>query len=361
MNIIFSIFFASFALLQPSLAHAWTTSFEATTAPASMNSLHQANALSNATGSGLFGQYGSSFKMFMSEATTFLDVTSGVQPAPSPGFFGGVFTTNAYNFFSLRQSDAGQTYLAVTMPTMDANYNVINTGLRVYKRNATSWQQIGPDSLSSTGAGDHSALVHLGFIDNAAPMVLWTYKSSNCENLFAARWDSTAWQPMGTGATSEGQGIAGNSVLDPVLAVGPDTRPVAVYCDFSVATNPEIRALRWNGTAWEALGPDSGNISQSANFSIQPSALFDADGVLHVAWAEFVGVQDYPQSWWIERQTHGYGMTHFDGTDAVFQNLKSPRDTSGTYLNASTSWTQGQWVASTRTTNGSMWHLTSPT
>lgn len=332
----------------------WSTVFDVTSPSVSMYSLHQSSIFSS-SGFGLFGRYGSSFKIYHSSGNNFVDTTSGVQPYPSPGFWGGMLTTNAYNFFSIRQSEEGLVYLAVTMPAMDSNYNVINTGLRVYKRNTDGWQQIGPDNISSSEDGDHCALVHLGFVDDVVPMLLWTYKSSNCENLFAARWDTTAWQPMGAGATTEGQGIAGNSVLDPVLVVGPDKRPVAVYCDFSVASNPEIRALRWNGTIWEALGPDSGNVSQSANFSIQPSAIFDADGVLHVAWAEFVGVQDYPQAWWIERQTHGSGMTHYDGTDAVFQNLKSPRDMAGTYLDASTSWTQGQWIVKIRKYTNNQW------
>ncbi|WP_428558619.1 MAG: hypothetical protein ACP59X_12205 [Solidesulfovibrio sp. DCME] len=264
-------------------------------------------------------------------------------------------TTNASNFFSLARSSDDALYLAYTVPSLDSGYNVLSTALRVARLDGSSWTAVGPDSIAPSGFGDHSALVHLGFLANDVPMLLWTYKSSDCENLFAARWDGSTWQPMGPGAMNEGGGIAGSSVLDPVLAVGPDGLPVAVYCDFSVATNPEIRALRWDGTSWSPLGGDQGNISQSANFSIQPTAAYDDSGTLHVAWAEFIGVQDYPAGWWIKRQTHGSGMTHADGLDAVLGNLVAPADASGNPLDASTSWSQGQWRLRMKKYQGGAW------
>ena len=342
-SILYSCCFAMFLVIFTSVsAGAWTTIFAATSGPSDLQSIHQGDRTGQ-KGLSLYGLSATGFQVLNYNGGDFSNITNSLSLAGSPDFWGGLLTPQAYNFLSLARTTSGTTCLAYTVPIIDGGYTVQSTALRVGRLDGSSWTALGPESIVSSAAGDHNALVHIGFFADDVPMLLWTYKSSNCENLFAARWDGANWQPMGAGAMSEGDGIAGSSVLDPVLAVGPDGLPVAVYCDFSVATNPEIRALRWDGSNWTALGGDQGNISQSANFSMQPTAVFDEAGTLHVAWAEFVGVQDYPAGWWIKRQPHGEGMTHADGLDAVLGNLVQPTDASGTLLEASTSWNQGQW------------------
>lgn len=65
-----------------------------------------------------------------------------------------------------------------------------------------------------------------------------------------ARWDGTAWQPLGTGIPYLGGGVVAMATFEGDLVVGGS---------FTMAGGVSVNKLaRWDGTSWSAMGPGSG-------------------------------------------------------------------------------------------------------
>ena len=151
------------------------------------------------------------------------------------------------------------------------------------------------------------------------------------EQVYAVQWDGVAWNYLGSDASGGGASNAlsfaipgaGQSVchaaLTPAVAVDSSGMPVVAFvyttgsnqmtppASFYVSTNTDIYAVRWDGGAWIALGPNvplepvgpglgqAGGLSNNANASAlpgtdvppaDPSIAMGTDNRPVVAWSD---------------------------------------------------------------------------
>lgn len=104
------------------------------------------------------------------------------------------------------------------------------------------------------------------------------------------RWDGTAWRAVGA--------IGGQYVSD--LVVAPDGRPVAVGSGGILPPAAPPGAAAWDGTSWELLGgPFTGQLRPDALTTVKAAAL-DGDGAIVVAgnFTEAGGAPARGLAWW---------------------------------------------------------------
>ena len=130
---------------------------------------------------------------------------------------------------------------------------------------------LGPDGIPYV-AYQTTTLARTDFTTTATGLDIGT------QQIFVRHWTGTSWAFLGSGREGGGASNAlsfrvdGNSTTTfashgaetPTMAIGDDGRPVIafIYTNWFQGNPPEFNgenddlyAVRWNGTAWEALGP----------------------------------------------------------------------------------------------------------
>jgi len=182
---------------------------------------------------------------------------------------------------------------------------------------------LGPDGTPYL-AYQSTTFTEADFTTQTAGLHAWT------NQIFVRRWTGSAWAFVGSGREGGGASnalsfkVTGHGTTtfvshngeQPTLAIGADGRPVVafIYSSFFEGGNPpefngendDIYAVRWNGTAWEPLGPATpitldnvalgapGGISNSPGWIrevghdrlVRPSIMVDRDGIPVLAWGE---------------------------------------------------------------------------
>ena len=182
---------------------------------------------------------------------------------------------------------------------------------------------LGPDGTPYL-AYQSTTFTETDFTTQNAGLHAWT------NQVYVRRWDGTAWPFLGSGREGGGASnalsfnVSGHGTTTfvshngehPTLAVGPDGVPVVafIYSSFFEGGNPpefngendDIYAVRWNGTAWQAMGPalpttldnvalgGPGGISNSLGWIrevghdrlVRPSIMVDRNGMVVLAWGE---------------------------------------------------------------------------
>jgi len=108
--------------------------------------------------------------------------------------------------------------------------------------NGTSWQPLG------TGVSDIGAYAAVYALDvyNGELIALGNFSSAGgVAASQIARWNGTAWQPLGTGLDYGGYTYGLTVYNGELIAGGPFSNAGGV---------PASHIARWNGTAWQALG-----------------------------------------------------------------------------------------------------------
>jgi len=185
----------------------------------------------------------------------------------------------------------------------------------------TTWEELGTGSASGGGIS-HSlgrARYPAVAVDREGlPVVAWLDDGSGAPEVCLRHWDGSAWVEVGPGSAS-GPGISGThgGVQDqaaPAIATAPGGAIIVAWTDAS-SGNAEVYARRWNGTAWVEVGAGSasaGGISSTAGRSVCPALAVTAAGVPVAAWQEDNGA-GIPQVWvrrwngqqWVEAGSGG--------------------------------------------------------
>lgn len=152
----------------------------------------------------------------------------------------------------------------------------------VARWDGSAWQRIGSGSLRvyalALAAQPAMALDAAG-----NPVVAWDDSNTSTIDMYVARWDGSAWQPLGDALSA----TAGQFTWTdkPSLAVDGQGRPVLAWQELGSSTGQRIHVRRWTGTAWEALGVPLSVGSGSVNAQT-PSLKVDSQNRPVVAWSE---------------------------------------------------------------------------
>lgn len=182
---------------------------------------------------------------------------------------------------------------------------------------------LGPDGTPYL-AYQSTTFTEADFATQVAGLHAWT------NQVYVRRWSGSAWVFLGSGREGGGasnalsfrvEGHGGTTFVShngehPTLAIGADGRPVVafIYSSWFEGGNPpefngendDIYAVRWNGAAWEPLGPAlpttldavalgaPGGISNSPGWIrevghdrlVRPSIMVDREGTPVLAWGE---------------------------------------------------------------------------
>ncbi len=170
-------------------------------------------------------------------------------------------------------------------------------------RDNAGWEEIGAGSASGHGISNTGVLgsiaPSLAIGQNGLPVVAW---SGGGYGIYVLRWDGSAWVEMGPNSASE-DGVSnqpGFIASEPSLVIGPSGLPsVAWHLEHTRGSVIQIR--RWNGSAWAEIGTGSGtnNIISYSNYSTFPSLAVSSNGQSILAWAGETGEnsQIYVSSW----------------------------------------------------------------
>ncbi|HEX8821858.1 MAG TPA: Ig-like domain-containing protein [Archangium sp.] len=154
--------------------------------------------------------------------------------------------------------------------------------------------QRGPSSSSLLGGGvvtspakrkaTQPSLV-LDGADN--PYIAWqecpeSSDQSGCD-IYAARWDGSAWWMLGTLVSS-----GSTDSTAPSLVMGNDGRPIVAWSGFS-STERSILVSRWTGSEWRSLGGRISAVTGSSTAAFKPTLTLDKSGQPMVAWHESDG------------------------------------------------------------------------
>jgi len=248
----------------------------------------------------------------------------------------------------VRISPSGTIYVAWLHDDVDGNSEI---HLRMF--DGTSFVELGasdsPGGITGSNAGigvpfslaigvDGQPVV--AFVANAQSGVVDVTSTpavvQDTPQIYVRRWTGAAWEFIGGGFDGGGASAAvsfdsatAGAVLhgadEPTLAIDSSGAPVVAFVYLTqfadaVGSNTDIYVTRWNGTAWQAVGPSlplvddaagrggPGGVSTSDTASLKPSIAAAPDGSLALAWEEtspddtalYVWVRVWNGSTWAE-------------------------------------------------------------
>jgi len=215
-----------------------------------------------------------------------------------------------------------------------------NQDIYVRRWNGAAWVEMGSGSASGGGISNSVGTAlspSLAIGPDGAPIVAWSnFSSSGNQEIYMRRWNGLGWKEMGSEASGGGiSNNAGNSSW-PSLAIGPDGTLIVAWQDDS-SGNQEIYARRWNGSAWVEMGAGSasgGGISNNAGNSSWswPSLAIGADGAPVVAWKDGSSGNDEIYVRRYQPPCHTLTRTHTgQGSNPIASPANSPGCPAGEY------------------------------
>ena len=159
----------------------------------------------------------------------------------------------------------------------------------VRRWDGADWVEMGAGSASGGGISDNdSGSLHPSLaVGPDGPIVAWEdYDDGDDGEIYVRGWDGSAWVEMGGSAS--GGGISDNDGWSEstTLAVGPDGPIVAWH--YISDDNVEIYARRWDGSAWVGMNGSAsgGGISDNDIMSLDPSLAVGPYGPI-IAWHDY--------------------------------------------------------------------------
>ena len=152
----------------------------------------------------------------------------------------------------------------------DCDYN---NRLTVRRLSGGSWANVGPRGFS----GGLVWQVHLAFAPDGSPWVAYS-DDNNSGRLVVRRYNGTSWVQVGAA------GLSVALAYSPCLAFAPDGAAHVIFSDpLQDSSGWKAKVLRYNGSAWAAVGPEAGI---STDGTLYTSLAFAPDGTLHAVYKE---------------------------------------------------------------------------
>ncbi len=170
-----------------------------------------------------------------------------------------------------------------------------NTEIYARRFNGSAWVDMGAASAAGGGvsntpgaASDDPALARG---PGGVLYLAWSDAASGNAEIYVRKWTGSVWVDVGAGSASGG-GVSNtpDASFAPAIAVGADGQPVVAWEDRS-GGDTEIYLKRFNGTGWVALGASAGGggLSNNEGASLEPSLVVDAANRPVVAWTDLSG------------------------------------------------------------------------
>ncbi len=136
------------------------------------------------------------------------------------------------------------------------------------------WQELG--GVVNVDDTSFSAGPALVLDATGRPLAAWVEN----QRVVVRRWDGSAWQTLAPLPPSS------DAQDTPALALASDGSPVVAWTErrSSADESTRVQVRRWDGAAWQALGPSP--VDRSDAITARHPALLSAGGELVLAWAE---------------------------------------------------------------------------
>ncbi|MEW6157227.1 MAG: right-handed parallel beta-helix repeat-containing protein, partial [Verrucomicrobiota bacterium] len=142
------------------------------------------------------------------------------------------------------------------------------------------WITLGA-SVSASGVAD-SAQIQYG---QDAPVIAWLDRASGASNIFVARYDGNEWQPLAGSAA--GTGVSNSTAPVSDFAFASSHTALAVAWSQAVGDQREIYVKEFRAGVWRELAgsASAGGISHNSGDSLSPTLAY-ADEALFAAWQD---------------------------------------------------------------------------
>jgi len=199
------------------------------------------------------------------------------------------------------------------------------------RRVAGAWVDIGVNSAAGGGVSNtvaNSFEPALTVDSLGRPVLAWTARPGNNDEIWVRRFDGATWAEVGSGSAQAG-GISNTPSMsgNPVIVATPNEGLVVVWEDLS-GGRQQIYGTQWTGFAWTTLGANSTSgmgISNSSGSGSSPSLAVDSSGQPVLAWEDSSGgiyVKRWSGTTWDEV---GAGSATGDGISAALVSVGIPR------------------------------------
>lgn len=153
----------------------------------------------------------------------------------------------------------------------------------VARWDGSAWRRVGSNGGLRVNALGTAARPAMALDAAGNPVVAWDDSNTSTIDMYVARWDGSAWQPLGAALSATAGQFTWTS--EPSLAVDGQGRPVLAWQELGSSTGQRIHVRRWSGTAWEALGGPLSVAGGSVD-ARTPSLKVDSQNRPVVAWSE---------------------------------------------------------------------------
>ena len=142
-----------------------------------------------------------------------------------------------------------------------------------------AWLSLGEaDRTPDADAGEPTIAID----GDGNPVIAFLEDGGASLDLVVSRWNGTAWVPLGGSL----EAVAANDVADAVLVLESTGAPLVAWIEWDAVGGGrrELRAARWTGSQWTALG---GVLNATAGDASAPALIpDDGSGVPMLAWNE---------------------------------------------------------------------------
>jgi hypothetical protein len=143
--------------------------------------------------------------------------------------------------------------------------------------NGASWVQLG--TLLDANTDRRAILPCIAINSSGQPIVAWVEGDGLTDNVYAKRWNGTAWVQYGTTLDFD----LTNNVFYPAIAVDSNANPIVTWIEYN-ANSYNAYVKKWNGSSWTQLGTSL--VNDSTKVSYNPSIAVDSSNQPVVAWDE---------------------------------------------------------------------------
>ncbi len=148
------------------------------------------------------------------------------------------------------------------------------------------WQALGT-SLSAGGISQSANTSERPTIRvrDGSVYVSWSEVQGGVARAYMRKFTGGTWQELG--GSGSGDGFAGDAAEQAHFVLDENSLPLAVWVHDD-GVQQDVYAARWTGTTWQPAGSNGGNVSDTATASLYPTVDVDAAGNVYAAWLEYV-------------------------------------------------------------------------